>query len=161
MSKFKREEMPEQKKYASGIKGIEKKNSFSVPEGYFENLSSRLQVNVHREKESPQLQHVIKHIFRSRLALAASFIGLILIVYSGIKYTLGDQSTSKTPAIEIADVINYQINDIDDNMIYDLYAETSLENSGQEGSSDEKILNAMVEYLLFTDVDIQLIAKEL
>jgi hypothetical protein len=161
MSKFKRLEMSEQKKYASGINGIEKKNNFSVPDGYFENFSSRLQVTIHREKETPRLQRAIKHIFRSRLAMAASFIGLIIIAYSGIKYIIRDQSIPKTSAIEIADIINYQINEIDDNLIYDLYAETSLENSGREGSADEKNLNAMVDYLLYTDVDIQLIAKEL
>ena len=161
MSKFKRKEMSERKKYGSGINGIEKKNNFIVPEGYFETFSSHLQEKVHGEKESPQPLFKIKHVLLPRLALAASFVGLIIIVYSGIKYMSGNQQKSKPESVEIADVINYQINDLDDNMIYDFYAESSLENTDHEISSDEKTLNAMVEYILSTDIDIQLIAQEL
>ena len=153
--------MSEQKKYDSGIKGIEKKNSFNVPEGYFENLSSRLQSRLALENESPGLLNRDRDIFRSRLAIAASFIGLIIITYAGIRYLLVEPGSPETESIEIADVINYQINDFDDDLIYDLYAKTDMENSDQNDSGDEKIINAMVEYLLVEDVDIQLIAQEL
>jgi hypothetical protein len=153
--------MFERKKYASVIKGIEKKKKFIVPEGYFENFSSRLQLRLQQETGTPVPKYIIHRISRFNLALAASFIGLIIITYSGIKYLSVNHYNSKTPSLEVADVINYHIHEIDDNMIYDLYAETSLENSGQDGLSDEKSLNAMIDYLVCTDVDIQLIAKEL
>ena len=161
MSKFKGGKMSKQKKYNSGIKGIEKKNSFTVPDGYFENLSSRVQSRLLQENESPRVQTWERNIFRSKLALAASFIGLIIITYAGIRYLSVESGSPEPEAIEIADVINYQINDFEEDMIYNLYAETNMENADQDESGNEKIINAMVEYLLVENVDIQLIAQEL
>jgi hypothetical protein len=153
--------MSEHKKYKNGINNIEKKNNFSVPEGYFENFSSRLQLKLQEEKESKQVRHGIYRISGYQFALAASFIGLIIITYSGIKYLTGDQASSKTPALEIADIINYQIHDIDDNLIYELYDETTLEDSDQKEMTDERILKEMIDYLVVSDIDLQLIAQEL
>lgn len=153
--------MSERKKHKTRINDIETKNSFSVPEGYFENFSSRLQLKLQEEKESQHSQPRVFGISRYNLALAASFIGFILITYSGIKFFSGNQNKSKTQAIEIADIINYHVNDLDETMIVDFYEETSLEDSAQNNVSDERILNEMIDYIAASDVDLQLIAQEL
>jgi hypothetical protein len=153
--------MSEHKKYEDRINDIEKKNIFSVPEGYFEDFSSRLQLKLHDEKESQHVQPGIFGISRYRLAMAASFIGLLLITYSGIKFFSGKPDNSKNQAIEIADIINYHVNDLDEKMIFDFYEETSLEDSVQNDVSDERILNEMIDYIVATDIDLQLIAQEL
>ena len=82
--------MSEHKKYEDRINDIEKKNIFSVPEGYFEDFSSRLQLKLHDEKESQRAHTVFFGIPRYKLAMAASFIGLIIIIYSGIKFFSGN-----------------------------------------------------------------------
>jgi hypothetical protein len=153
--------MSDRKKYETRINDIEKKNIFSVPEGYFEDFSSRLQLKLHDEKESQHVHPGILGISRYKLAMAASFIGLIIITYSGIKFFSGKMNNSKNQAIEIADIINYHVNELDENMIFNFYEENSLEDSVQNDISDEKILDGMIDYIASSDIDLQLIAQEL
>jgi hypothetical protein len=153
--------MSERQKYKTRINDIEPENSFSVPEGYFENFSSRLQLKLQEEKELKYAQPGIFGISRYNLALAASFIGLMIITYSGIKFFSGNLNQAENQTIEIADIINYHVNDLDENMIIDFYEETSPEDSAQNNVSDERILNEMIDYIATSDIDLQLIAQEL
>jgi hypothetical protein len=157
MSKFKGKEMSGQKKYPSGLNNVEKRNSFSVPEGYFENFSFRLQEKLPDKKEAPEFQRSIQ----VRLAIAASFIGFLVITFAGIKYMLNDQKISNSQTFELADAINYRINDYDDDLLFEFYSETSVNASSEDVISEGKNVDEMLDYLLYTDLDIQLIIKEL
>ena len=153
--------MSDREKYKTRINDIETKNSFNVPEGYFENFSSRLQIKLQDVKESQHVQPRIFGIPQYNLALAASFIGLIIIIFSGIKFFSGNVKNSKTAPIEIADIINYHVNDLDENMIFDFYEETALEDSSQTNIRDERILDEMIDYLAISNIDLQLITQDL
>ncbi len=161
MSKITKREMSAEEKYISGLKDIEKKNSFIVPEKYFENFSSRLKDKIIGQEKTSSVLQGIQITIRHRLAFAASFIGLLIIIYSGVKYLLADTDSSLFPASELTENYDYQLSDIDDYMLYELYSETSTNNLEHTISADEEKLSAMVEYLLYSDYDIELLVKEL
>jgi len=153
--------MPNQNKHIENLNNIEKKNNFIVPEGYFENFPSRLNGRIVREKEDFSTSQGLRSFSPNKLSLAASFIGLTLLIFSGMKFLLRDKEPAGIISPVVAEITDYQINEIDDEMLFELYTETLSENQSQHVQDETEILNAMIEYLLYTDMDIGLIAQEL
>ena len=138
------------------LKNIEKHNDFIVPEGYFENFNERLQQKVQSKREPSLHQPGIQ----IRWIIAASFIGFTLITFAGLKYIQNNNKILVSQTTEIEAVISSQLNDYDDKQLYEFYSETSKENNS-EGSLENDSIDDMVDYLLYTDLDVQSLANEL
>ena len=65
-----------------------KKNPFSLPEGYFESFSGRLQERIREEQKSGPPVRRIGNSQRFRVAMAAAILGLALITYPILKLTI-------------------------------------------------------------------------
>lgn len=107
------------------IKSVENKNSFKVPEGYFDNLTERIMANIPEETTAAQ-----KEPKRIMLTPVMRWAALILCVFTFSSIALlhrinNDQPTAALPAQE-----NYEQGDelikaadyamLDRNDIYDL-----------------------------------------
>ena len=148
--------MSTKKTSPSNLKNIEKKNNFIVPEGYFENFNERLQNKMQPKREASLLQPGIQ----LRWLIAASLIGFALITFSGLIYILNDNKVLVSQTTEIEAVISSQLNEYDDKQLYEFYSETSKENISNNSFENDSI-DDMVDYLLYTDLDVQSIANEL
>jgi hypothetical protein len=82
----------ELKKTAPHLFGMEKKNDFQVPDGYFDRLPSEIQDKI-IELENNSLKSKIMQIFNWKIAVPA--VSLIAILFVGIYYT-NSNSESKT-----------------------------------------------------------------
>ena len=155
MSKFKAKIMST-KKPPYNLKSIEKINNFIVPEGYFEKFNDRLQ-NKMPSKREPSLLHPSNQL---RWVIAASLIGFALITFAGLKYILNSNKVLVSQTTEIEAVISSQLNEYDDKQLYEIYSETAKENLSMDSPENDSI-DDMVDYLLYTDLDVQSIANEL
>jgi hypothetical protein len=136
-------------------------NSFQVPEGYFEAFPERLKLRMQSGKKSIPKKTVYFSAIRHRLAIAASFTGLILLAYSGIKFVLNRQeSQAGIQQTGIASLTDYSLYNLDETMIYDLYSS----NSTSESSANTTLKNStddMIDYLLLEDTDIEILIQDL
>jgi len=99
--------------------GMKQETPFSVPEGYFENFSSRLMERIKLEKK-PRIFKRTQRTLRPALAIAATLAALILAGYFIIR--LNTNNGGKTePVQEFADVIDYYIYDFDDETIISVF----------------------------------------
>jgi hypothetical protein len=143
------------------LKNLKQKKSFKVPEGYFEAFPERLQSRIHSEKENLLKKPFFLNFTVTQIALAASFIGLVIMTYSGIKFLVSNQQlNAEIQQTEISDLPDNDIYNLDETMVYDLYSETSTDNNNiysvENNDTDE-----LINYLLLEDSDIEVLIQEL
>jgi hypothetical protein len=128
-------------------------NPFSVPDGYFENLSSRIMHKIASEADHPTRISLHWYAFRSQIALAASIIGFALLSYFVVKMIIPQQSL-EAEYFDIA--LLEKMNVIpDDAYIMDLLT------AGDIGLSGQDIwMNEAVEYLSGSDIEIDLLLEQ-
>jgi len=152
--------MSKKKKYIS-IHDVPKENPFKVPDGYFESfenrLASRIREDSEKKTDSPKKISLWNSV-RPHLALAASIILFAMVSYSIIRLLVKPQEKISTEAY--AQVLNYNIEDIDDETLMETYSEVQSEASVKT-DEDEEYIEAVVDYLANEDIDLELIAQEL
>lgn len=119
-----------------------KKNLFSVPEGYFDSFPDKV---LKRIKEMPEqkTKTPVRIIFNRRLAFAAAFIGFFLIFYMfmmllNIKTNNNDQNVTEVYDEILLKYVN------EDDLIDALYYENKVQQL-----SDKQI----VDYLINDDIN--------
>ncbi|HDR67700.1 MAG TPA: hypothetical protein ENN61_01485 [Bacteroidaceae bacterium] len=128
-------------------------NPFSVPDGYFKNLPSRIMSKIDSEKDNLSLIRTHWYAFRSQIALAASIIGFALLSYFVVKMIIPQQSL-ETEYVDIA--LLEKMNVIpDDAYILDLLTVNDIGLSGQD-----IWMNEAVEYLSDSDIEIDLLLEQ-
>jgi hypothetical protein len=162
MVKNKRRKMQPKKKHNIHLEDIEKKNNFNVPDGYFNNFSSRLKEKLKiidpGDIRTPERSTLFS---LNSLALAASVSGLIILLYTGIALLTNHQGRSKFGNEKIADVIDFPNCDIDDHMLFEIYSSTPSYEQHNIDKDENQIINAMIEYLLYTNADVSTLIQEL
>lgn len=133
-----------------------KANSFTTPEGYFDNLASRI------EEKTVAVKAVKKLSFKSamvnQLAIAAGFILFVVISYSALHFILGDRSDFRESDLSYATLIENEIHEFETDMIIEAINETAIEKTEQnEELNNEEI----IRYLIQENVSIDLIISEL
>lgn len=150
---------PQNKKHQDP-KILPKGNPFSVPEGYFENFSERLEKKM-RTKNLPLPVEKLNPFWRfsaSYFSLAAGFLAFVAISYALIHLILNGTSNNISKSSQYATYIDLQLEDYDDALLYEAVAQkTESEVEYQKELSKEK----MIEFLLREGIELDLIVNEL
>jgi len=126
-----------------------KNNPFSVPDGYFEHFSERLQERI-REEETSKVPLRRIGTIRIRAAIAAAVLGLALISYSIIRFTVPNSDTTGIyPDITLLE----QMYVIDD----DSYLFGIMDSESQELDEEEAFASQAIDYLAINDVEMVLL----
>lgn len=133
-------------------------NPFIAPDGYFESFNDKVLMKIKQEKnlQIPVYRKKTLQILRSQLIFAASFIGLALIIYSGIQFILGKQSFNNSQNNYITEVIEIEMGNISEDMLYEMIEPQSLTDV-----SDDNIDEIIIEYLINTKIDFETLFNEL
>ena len=143
------------------LKDLKTEKSFQVPEGYFESFPERLQERIKESKKEETKKSFYHTYFIPQLAIAASFIGLMLLAYSGIKFLTNKQDfKSQNQNSIIADIPDYSLDDLDETTLYEVYNEGGSEN-GSFNSSGKNETDVMIDYLLLENADIEVLMQQL
>ncbi len=143
------------------LKELKTEKSFQVPEGYFEAFPDRLQARINENKKAETKKTIFRTYFTPQLAMAASFIGLMVIAYSGIKFVVNKPDfKSGSENTVIADLPDYSLYDLDETMLYEVYNEASSDKNSLR-SSETNITDEMIDYLVLEDADIEVLMQEL
>jgi hypothetical protein len=87
-------------------------NPFSVPDGYFETFSGRLQKRLHREEAGLSLRERFSLVLRPQLALVAAIAGFVIIGYLGFHtFTSRDQGIASEEIAEYIDLYQNEFSD--------------------------------------------------
>lgn len=149
--------MPE-KKHTIIKGGAGNKNFFQVPEGYFESFNESILLKIKNDGKVSETtrENKIWQLVRPQLLFAASFIGLAIIIYSGIYFILGQEKASNTDHNYIADLVNIEIQNINEDILFEM-----IELPNKFDASDKSMEDIIIEYLVNTDIDYNLLIKEL
>lgn len=128
--------------------GLKKDLPFSVPEGYFQNFSTRLRNKLETERK-PGFFGKTYMILRPQLAIAATFAALIISGYAIIRFGLNKDRYTE-PSQEYAEIIDYYIYDFDDETIMAVFTEENNLNYLNNNLEEEEIINYLTED---TDLD--------
>ena len=127
--------MDNDQEHKTSLDNLKKELPFTVPENYFDNFAVRLQERMQTESK-PGLFRKTYELVRPQLALAAAIAAFAVIGYVTVKLIMND-NTSTDNVVEITDVIDYYLDDFDDDMLISTLAEgnniewinTSMENN--------------------------------
>lgn len=147
-------------KDAHQLNTIGKKNSFKVPDGYFEELPSKVISRIAEERD--RKGGIIISIFQPRIAIAASVLLVGLLVAS---QTIFNTKQISTPEFATVDEVFEQLTDEDLALLEeDLFLESMMTDAVIEGDIPFEDLNdedAIINYLIQNNVDISTIANDL
>jgi hypothetical protein len=131
--------------------GSLKKQPFTVPEGYFESFSDRLQARIREEKNAPAHVRRIGSFTRFRVAMAAAIIGVALISYSVLRFAVFNNGPSDQNDMALAE--EYYLTEDDYSLM------KYLESGGQEMDDNEAFANQAIDYLASNNVDMILLLE--
>lgn len=92
-----------------------KKNPFSLPEGYFESLPDKVMKQINEMPEQ-EVKTPVKIILRRQLAIAAAFIGFFLVSYTLVLLLNKSNENKKQEIVQTLsydDVLLQQVNEVD------------------------------------------------
>jgi hypothetical protein len=137
------------------LSDIPEKNPFKVPDNYFEEVNRKIiSATSGFEEEVRKVSFYSR--FRTRLLVAASVAGFILISYTAIKLLIPDNK--KTQVSEVLSEINPDsyINDIDISSLEEESASLIAPEAGPDVSKKD-----IIDYLLFENVELSDIYEQL
>lgn len=134
---------------------IKKKQIFKVPDNYFNEFSSRLQDKIHKEKPVSGVEKIMLFA-RPKLTLAFLIVGFILIAYVSFKLFLSDNLKTELSANDIAEIIEYNAYDFDENLFIEALEETDFEII-----EDAEYTNEIIDYLIEENIDYLTLINEL
>jgi len=129
-----------------------KKNNFQVPENYFEQFNEKLQNRISHSKTEMKSENAIFYLNR-KFAYAASIIVIFTISY----FTFNSLQKTKSEPLnktQIAELINENYIDIDDEYLYDYILEnkTISTKSTDESSVENYILDEVDESTIYDEI---------
>lgn len=152
--------MPKKDNIINDFPDFSNKNSFVVPEGYFENFSDRLSNRMFAEEAKISLKRDSRLgiFFNSKLALAASILLFISVSYFTIQVILNRKTTSESKYY--SELIDHEIYDYDLGLLTEFYLETE-ESTIQDLDSETDEDSEIIDFLITEDIDIEMIIDEL
>lgn len=132
----------------NNIEQLKKENQFLVPANYFEELPQHIQAKRNQIKPNT--------VFSTNWYYKILAPTMLVITLFASYYIYQNNTTTELTAQEISEVIiDQELIQIDEEMIYEVYAETATTN--QTGSENEEI----IDYLINDNISINLILEEL
>jgi hypothetical protein len=127
-----------------------KKQPFSVPDGYFESFSDRLQARIREEQQKATPVHRIRTFTRARAAMAAAILSVALISYSILRFAVFNQGPSDQADVALIDEFNL--------MEDDFYLVETMEST-DEMNDEEAFASQAMDYLAINDVEMILLLE--
>ena len=146
--------MDDKKKIKTELSKIKKENPFIVPEGYFDNFSSRLGDKIHTS-EAPGFYEKYVLTVKPYLAIAAFFAGVVIlgIVFYNVFFQ-GNNIRELKPD-EIVELINEDAYYLSEESILEII---TVNNAGagdeKEDDSGENLTNEVIDYLINEEINI-------
>jgi len=135
--------------------GIERKNVFSTPSEYFDQLPDQIsnKISALTSRESGLLFNQHRLLFATAIVIAAIFTGSLYFINSG--------SDEKSHVILSYDDLigSGMVDEFENSMLIEHYI--SLQSESLSEHSDTSNKSSMNEYLIENDIDITLIINEL
>jgi hypothetical protein len=148
--------MDELKKIAPELSKIKKENPFRVPENYFEDFSTRLQMKLEEEKRGSTKNHSrIIQFIKPALSLAAGFALIFMLAYWPLKTLTPNQQASKivTETDESDMLYASLVEGMDENSFYAMLDD----NNGTVQFTDDDLANFVntnsSEYEIFSETE--------
>jgi hypothetical protein len=148
--------MKESKNINTLLSRSRKKNSFRIPDSYFEEFPQRLMEKLDSVSTPEGEQGSIWSVIRPRLAIAATIIGFALIGYTSVKLISRERPSSEFSGTEIAEYIEYYSSDLDEGIYYEV-----LDEIYDEESRDPVLNDVIIDYLVDQDIDYLTLIEEL
>ncbi len=146
-------------KIAPKLSQIEKKNSYEVPQGYFDTFPRRLQERLHPEKELSFAERLVIYI-KPHFALAAMMVGVFVIAFFAINlFTSDNINHIETVNTGMADVLEYELNEVDEISLMEMLA--AEEEAEVVTDEEDAYVEEAIEYLLNEGVSIETLMQEL
>ena len=148
--------MNELKKIAPELSKIKKENPFRVPENYFEDFSTRLQLKLEEEKRGSTKNHSrIIQFIKPALSLAAGFALIFMLAYWPLKtLTPNQQASNIVTETDESDMLYASlVEGMDENSFYAMLDD----NNGTVQFSDDDLANFVntnsSEYEIFSETE--------
>lgn len=144
-------ELESELKEFSILSSIPKKNAFKVAPAYFESKTEDVKEKIHAEKnQGGVVRQLFATLFKPQMAIAASLVlivGISAIWYFNKKDSIVLNSDCMTLAcLEKNEILNEKnIQDFDDESLYEMVDETALDQQLSEGETSEDSLNTNKE----------------
>jgi hypothetical protein len=147
------------KKLAPMLFSMPKKNTFKVPEGYFEELPLFIQNRLDGESKPSFWNELYKAVFKPQTAWGAASI--VALIVTGLLIN-NSQNNIIVNSQDIAEVLYHdEMNNIDEEIFVEVLSEESLVDEKQTVSNilnDDEII---IDYLIDNDIDESDIINEL
>ena len=132
-----------------GIRASGRKLPFEVPDSYFDNLPGRIQDRLSEtgknQTRGPQMS------IRPILAMAAMFIGLIAVGYTGFRFLTERGTSPYLSGDELVEAIEFFVYEIDEEMLISEIIESNLALSPESSDSQTE---EIIQYLSEEDLDL-------
>lgn len=147
------DEFDDLKNDAPELFSMDKKNPFSVPEHYFETLSSRIQDRIALENKQPRWIQIAKSLLLPKVAIPA--LACCLMLGIGTKYLL--KPTPITTTDEIAFTYNEltsteYLNQLEVEQIITALAETQTAATAEVTTTDGATVTEIENYLIDNNI---------
>jgi hypothetical protein len=145
--------MNELKKIAPELSKIKKENPFRVPENYFDDFSSRLQMKLEAEKKGfSKNQNRIIQFLKPAIGLAAGFALIFMLAYWPLKtFNKNQQASSSTTQTDINDMILASfVEGMDENSFYALLDEPAVAVQFNDDDLENYVKTNSSEYDIYS-----------
>ena len=137
------------------LNDIPGKNPFKVPDNYFEDVNRKI-ISATSGTDQEVRKISAYNRFRTRLLIAASVVGFILISYSAVKlFTNGKENSEVAEIVHGVNTESY-INDLDISSIEEDASSLVLQEEGPDVSKKD-----IIDYLLSENIEISDIYEQL
>ena len=137
------------------LNDIPGKNPFKVPDNYFEEVSRKI-ISATTGADQEVRKISIYNRFRTRLLIAASVAGFILISYSAVKLLTHEKVNSEVAEVLHGVSTESYINDLDISSIEEDASSLVLQEEGPDVSKKD-----LIDYLLRENIEISDIYEQL
>ena len=162
--------MDELKNIESKLSGIKKDNPFKLPDGYFDSFQQRLTDRIEAEQSGSKVWRFLTFT-RPQLIYISSFVVIVLITFGLFKLINNREQVPQLTHNEIADLIEEDIYNYEEEMLVETYAELEIEEDVVvESVIEEPVTNItgdnnyteeIIDYLTEEDIDLESIVLEL
>jgi hypothetical protein len=132
------------------LKGSAKENPFRTPDGYFDHLHVRISNRIHAEQASWFSR--VFNVIKPQLAFAMTFVVFASVAYIGYKFIAPQHKMSYEQ-----ELVSYLMNEayyMDENTIATAF-------DSQEEVKPEEMEQAIMDYLMNEDVEVNLLMNDL
>jgi len=137
------------------LNDIPGKNPFKVPDNYFEDVNRKIiSATSGTDQEVKKINAYNR--FRTRLLIAASVVGFILISYSAVKLFTHEKENSEVAGVVHGVNTESYINDLDISSIEEDASSLVLQEEGPDVSKKD-----IIDYLLSENIEISDIYEQL